>query len=182
MLCHGQGQRPGHAGLEKPHLLLLAQDHLHAVHGHDDAHLLLLNVLGFEFILMGRQRRVRREVGLDSAALVSASHENVFVFNPSCRGKLSLLILMRKPLLEGPGAGAGVPVGSCPCQECPSGGDKQCSILWTTPGATLSQPVVGTQLIEQGPGGAQRRAPRGEGAGDKERLCGCTKDQQPRGC
>lgn len=45
-------------GLEQPHLLLLAQDHLHPVHGHDDAHLLLLNVLGLEFILRGRKTQV----------------------------------------------------------------------------------------------------------------------------
>lgn len=47
-------------GLEQPHLLLLAQDHLHPVHGHDDAHLLLLNVLGFEFILVGRKNKFKR--------------------------------------------------------------------------------------------------------------------------
>lgn len=49
------------AGLEKSHLLLLAQNHLHAVHGHNDAHFLLLNVLGFEFILMGTKPQVRRQ-------------------------------------------------------------------------------------------------------------------------
>lgn len=54
----------GPAGLEKSHLLLLAQNHLHPVHGHNDAHFLLLNVLGFEFILMGRKTQVRKEVGL----------------------------------------------------------------------------------------------------------------------
>lgn len=82
------------AGLEKSHLLLLAQNHLHPVHRHNDAHFLLLNVFGFEFILMGRKTQVRREVVLGgtwdsiSALLVSALHENVgFVFNPNCRGK-----------------------------------------------------------------------------------------------
>lgn len=55
---------PGLAGQGEPHLLLLAQDHLHTIHRHNDAHLLLLNVFGFEFILMGRQAQVRREVGL----------------------------------------------------------------------------------------------------------------------
>lgn len=52
------------AGLEKSHLLLLAQNHLHPVHGHDDAHFLLLNVLGFEFVLMGRKTQVTGETVL----------------------------------------------------------------------------------------------------------------------
>lgn len=49
------------ARLEKSHLLLLAQNHLHPVHRHDDAHFLLLNVLGFEFVLMGRKTQVTGE-------------------------------------------------------------------------------------------------------------------------
>jgi len=56
------------AGLGKPHLLLLAQNDLHPIHGHDDAHFLLLNVLGFEFILTGRKTQVRREAGLGGAS------------------------------------------------------------------------------------------------------------------
>lgn len=48
-------------GLGKSHLLLLAQNHLHPIHRHNDAHFLLLDVLGFEFILMGGKTQVRKE-------------------------------------------------------------------------------------------------------------------------
>lgn len=62
---------PAQAGLGKSHLLLLAQNHLHPVHGHNDAHFLLLNILGFELILVGRKTQVRREVGLGTVCGIS---------------------------------------------------------------------------------------------------------------